>query len=175
MPNEFERVCRDLSGVAVVLPGSFENKARSEILKACGSLAGKAKAKAQDLEHAARGEFGMISAETLKQLKNLAKEQGKKHSSKLPKFKMKAVQKPTKGKGKQLRVKIPGTYAGLDVHVLVNIDDEKIWDANLDVIGSGVGVSRKFGDKVSVDARYFRGTSEAQTTHGGSILVIYSF
>ncbi len=176
MPTEFELACRKTAGVTEVLPGKLEHKARAELIKACGTISLKARAKARDLEHVARGELGMISKETIKQLKGLAKDMGKKHRTKMPKFKMKDVQKPTKGSGKQVRLKMPVKFAGgLDVHLLLNFDDDKIWDAEFDVVGGGVGLSRNIGDRTKVDARIFVDTSEVKTSHAGSVLVTVTF
>ena len=72
--------CRKAGGILEVLPESLSTKARQEINKACSELARKAKDKTQDLEHVARGELGKVSKETQKELAELARDLGQKHS-----------------------------------------------------------------------------------------------
>jgi len=182
MPTDFELTCRRVGNLVEVLPHSLEQKAKAQLYKACGKISKKAQAKAKDLEQVARGELGLVSKETWKQVAELVKMAGEKLSAEKPnlprdklkpeKYKPGLVHDATKGQGSQKRVRLPIRFANdLDVHIMVNYDPDKIRHGQIDFLGAGLGATKKIGQHTSIDARVFVDTSEVRTNGGGSVLV----
>lgn len=172
--TELNRVCRKVGDVVEVLPKGLSDKARKEINEACGKIAEKAKTKAEDLEHVAKGEFDKISKETLKELAELAKDVGKDHTAApavpAPKeLKPVDLESLTK-KGERFKISVPVKFSNqTDVYLFLNYDKNELMKFNPTLHGAGAGFEHKFTPDAKLKGEVLIDTSQQKVSGAGFI------
>jgi hypothetical protein len=172
--TELNRMCRKVGDVVEVLPNGLSEKARKEINDACGKIAEKAKTKADDIDHFAKGEFDKISKETLTELAELAKDVGKDHTAApltpAPKeVKPIDLESLTK-KGERFKLSVPIKFSNqTDVYLFLNYDKGELLKGNPTLFGTGAGFEHKFTPDAKLKGEVLIDTSQQKVSGAGFI------
>ena len=175
--TDLNRMCRKMGDVVEVLPKGLSDKARKEINDACGKIAEKAKTKADDLDHIAKGEFDKISKETMKELAELARDVGKDQTAApattsapaLKEVKPVDLESLTK-KGERFKLSVPFKFSNqTDVYLFLNYDKGELMKGNPTLFGTGAGFEHKFTPDAKLKGEVLIDTSQQKVSGAGFI------
>lgn len=187
--TDFNRVCRKVGDVVEVLPNALSEKARKEVNDLCGKLSEKVKTKTEDLEHVFQGEFDKLSAETKKELAELARDIAKDHTAAplAPKqwsfdpvtLKPIELESLTKGKGERFQLSLPFKFSShTDVYVWLNYDKDQLMKASVpSLYGGGAGFEQKFdfAKDAKLKGEVLIDTSQGKPSAAGFIKMEWKF